>query len=440
MTPARILSHWQCIAIAGLAALGFATAASGTPPSGETSASQRSLPPIADEAIPVPRWTLADAQALLAFIHAIGNEGLIPADYAPQDLSGAIVAGEGSALDEVADRSFAWLAEDLRDGRTPVNQRTQWYATDTDADNNPTAAILARALRTRDIAGTLSALNPAHSDYTALKQALARTPASDKALQELIQVNMDRWRWYSRDLGDYYLIVNVPEFRLRLMKDDRVVRSYRTIVGKPGQLATPHLAERVEAVVFNPIWTVPRVIVNEEGLGERLIADPAYAEARGFELSRRSDGSLRVIQKPGPTNVLGKVKIDMPNRYGIYIHDTPGRALFDRDVPALSHGCVRAEDALELGMTLAAEKSGKTLSELNEIANSGELTKVALDSAVPVYTSYFTMAVDENGKLSVFPDVYGRDARIAASFEGPVSREGAQQVRLAAWSAASGRE
>lgn len=364
-------------------------------------------------------WALPEAKTLLAYIQAIDAEGLFPADYKPRELEAAIAGGEGQKLDGVASRSFAWLAEDLRDGRTPISARIQWYASDPDAVADPTAAIIARALRSGDIAGTLSALRPVHGDYAVLREELARTPDADVGRKALIRANMDRWRWYPRDLGDYYLMVNVPEFRLRLMKDSQIVRSYRTIVGKPGALATPQLVETVEAVIFNPIWTVPRVIVEKEGLGARLIADPAYAKARGFVMNRRDDGSLRVVQMPGPTNALGRVKIDMPNRYGIYVHDTYSEALFDRAVPALSHGCVRAEGALELGMALAVQRAGKSKAELTVISKSGEFTKVELSDPVPAYTGYFTMGRDSNGKLSTFRDLYSRDGPIIASFARP---------------------
>ena len=376
-------------------------------------------PPPAPVLEPVMRWPLADAAALLKVINAIGAEGLAPADYRPAALKAAIAAGEGSALDEVASKSFAWLAEDLRDGRTPMDARVQWFAVDKDVETNPTDAIMARALASHDIAGTLEALDPTYPDYAVLKDALATTPRADAKTRALIRANMDRWRWFSRDLGEYYLMTNVPEFQLRLVRRDRIVRTYRTIVGKPGKTATPQLAEQVQDIVFNPTWTVPQSIVVGEGLGAKYVNNPARALKDGYKVSKAPDGTIILVQQPGPKNSLGLVKIDMPNPHAIYLHDTPARALFNTSSRAYSHGCVRTERALELGMMLAMLKAGKTPEEVTAISNSGKYTKVPLTGSMPVYIGYFTMAKDINGQLITWPDIYGRDAPVLASFAQP---------------------
>ncbi|HET9629884.1 MAG TPA: L,D-transpeptidase family protein [Novosphingobium sp.] len=368
---------------------------------------------------PVMHWALADAQQLLAVINGIGAEGLAPADYRPAALRAAIAGGDGSDLDTVASKAMAWLIEDLRDGRTPMDARVQWFAVDQDVEINPTDAVMARALASHDIAGTLAALDPTYPDYAVLKQALADTPRADTKTRALIRANMDRWRWFSRDLGEYYLMTNVPEFQLRLVRRDKIVRTYRTIVGKPGKTATPQLAEKVENVVFNPTWTVPQSIVVGEGLGAKYVNNPARAAHDGYKVTKMADGTLIVVQQPGPKNSLGIVKIDMPNPHAIYLHDTPARALFNTPSRAYSHGCVRTERALELGMMLTMLKAGKTPEEVTAISESGKYTKVPLTSPMPVYIGYFTMAKDINGQLITWPDIYGRDAPVLASFAQP---------------------
>ena len=376
-------------------------------------------PPPAPVLEPVMRWPMADAMALLKVINGIGAEGLAPADYRPAALKEAMLAGEGPALDEAASKSFAWLVEDLRDGRTPMDARVQWFAVDKDVETNPTDVVMARALSSHDIAGTLADLDPTYPDYAVLKAALTSTPRADAKTRALIRANMDRWRWFSRDLGEYYLMTNVPEFQLRLVRRDKIVRTYRTIVGKPGKTATPQLAEQVQNIVFNPTWTVPQSIVVGEGLGAKYVNNPARALKDGYKVSKAPDGTIILVQQPGPKNSLGLVKIDMPNPHAIYLHDTPGRALFGTPSRAYSHGCVRTERALELGMMLAMLKAGKTPEEVTEISQSGKYTKVPLTSSMPVYVGYFTMAKDINGQLITWPDIYGRDGAVLASFAQP---------------------
>ena len=385
------------------------------------------LPPPAPSD-PVMSWSLPDARALLATINSIAEDGLIPADYRPEALRTAIAAGPGPDLDAAASKSFVWLAEDLRDGRTPMTSRVQWFAVDPDVDVNPTLALMARALETHDVAGVLTGLAPTYPDYQALKAALAVTPRAEARKRASIQANMDRWRWLPRDLGVLFLITNVPEFQLRLATRDRIVRTYRTIVGKPGRTATPQLAEHVQNVVFNPTWTVPQSIVVGEGLGARLIGNPASALRQGYKVSRAANGVITVVQQPGPNNSLGVMKIDMPNPHAIYLHDTPNHNLFNLPVRALSHGCVRTERAQELGMTMAMLGADLTPEQVTEYALSGKYTKVAMTKTFPVYIGYFTMAQDITGKLTSFNDLYGRDAPVLASFNQPRAMKTGQRT------------
>jgi murein L,D-transpeptidase YcbB/YkuD len=168
-------------------------------------------------------------------------------------------------------------------------------------------------------------------------------------------------------------------------------------------------------VVFNPTWTVPQSIVVGEGLGAKLLRRPDKA----YKVTKAADGTITIVQQPGPTNSLGVMKIDMPNPHAIYLHDTPNHALFNLPVRALSHGCVRTERAQELGMTMAMLGSGMTIDDAVEKAHSGKYTKVPMTRTFPVYIVYFTMAQDITGKLSAFNDIYGRDTPLLASFAAP---------------------
>ena len=299
-----------------------------------------------------------------------------------------------------------------------MSARKQWFVMDPDADRYRTAEVMERALADGDIAGALASIAPEHPDYARLRKELASVDAQSKQ-GKLIRANMDRWRWLPRDLGSQYLITNVPEYQLRLTVNDNIVRTYRTIVGKPGRTATPQLAESVEGVILNPTWTVPQSIVKGEGLGARVLGNPGWARSKGYTATKGANGWVSVVQGSGPGNALGKMKLDMPNRHAIFFHDTPSRGLFQNSARALSHGCIRTERASELALTLAILQAGLTAEEGVEKLTSGKYTRVAFEKTMPAYITYFTMAQDINGKLSKFPDIYDRDAPVLASLDAP---------------------
>lgn len=367
----------------------------------------------------VEAWDIDHVTALIEAIEGIGAEGLDPDDYDHAALKQLAAQGPSEALNKLASKNFVWLVEDIRDGRTPMDARVQWFVVDPDRDIFRSRALLSEALTTGDIAGTLAKLHPTHPDYAALRAELAKTPEQDAAKRKLIRANMDRWRWLARDLGKQYLLTNVPEYQLRLTVADKIISTYRTVVGKPGRTATPQLAETVSGVVFNPTWTVPQSIVKGEGLGERVLANPAWARTKGYKATRHDSGWISVVQQPGPTNSLGRMKLEMPNRHAIFFHDTPSRHLFNNDMRALSHGCIRTERALELAITMAILGKGATKEEAVKIATSGEYTKVMIEDKMTAYITYFTYGVDIDGNLRGFKDIYGRDAPVLASLDKP---------------------
>ena len=376
----------------------------------------------------VQEWSVANASALIAVIEGIGAEGLDPADYDLAALRQLLAAGPSETLSRVASRNFIWLVEDLRDGRTPMSAREQWFVVDPDRDRFRTGDLLAQALASDDVAGLLQSLNPTHSDYARLREELAATPKEDAAKRKLIRANMDRWRWLARDLGRQYLLTNVPEYQLRLTVGDNIISTYRTVVGKPGRTATPQLAEMVSGVVFNPTWTVPQSIVRGEGLGRRVLNNPAWARANGYTATESESGWISVVQQPGPGNSLGRMKLEMPNPHAIFFHDTPSRHLFNNASRALSHGCIRTERAMELAITVAILGRGASRDEAVAIATSGEYTKVNIQREIPAYITYFTMGTDVDGNLRSFEDIYGRDAPVLASLEQPRERNRSGEV------------
>ena len=382
----------------------------------------------------VQQWSLANAEALAAVIEGIGSEGLIPADYDLPGLRAAIAAGPGAQLNEEASRRFVWLVEDMRDGRTPMDARKQWFVMDPDADRYRSGAVLKQALSDGDIAGALQSIAPLHPDYAALRNELAKAEPGTKRYK-LVQANMDRWRWLPRDLGHQYLITNVPEYQLRLTVNDKIMRTYRTIVGKPGRTATPQLAESVEGVILNPNWTVPQSIVKGEGLGARVLANPSWASSKGYKATKGANGFITVVQGPGPGNALGRMKLDMPNRHAIFFHDTPSRNLFSQSNRALSHGCIRVQGARELAMTMSMLGNAANRDELpaiqqevSEITAGREYTRYPMAKQWPVYITYFTYGVDVNGNLTKFADIYDRDAPVLAALDAPRQSDRARQT------------
>ncbi len=363
----------------------------------------------------VQHWLPGDASALLAAVQTIGTRGLNPVDYDPATLQAAIAGGEGEALDHAASNSFNLLFGDLRDGRTPKSARIQWLVKDTDADAFPLDVVMTKALATHDIEGLIKSIEPAHPEYSALKTALAAAPASNVALRKLIRANMDRWRWMPRKLEDKHVRANVPEYMIRVVTFNKTIASYRAIVGKMSS-QTPSLIAPAVGIVVHPPWTIPRSLIKEE-VGPLIARSPAAARARGYTWTG-SGPTLSVVQQPGPNAALGQMKIDMPNPDAIFIHDTPGRHLFNNPTPrAYSHGCVRTDRALELGILLGILQSGKEAEDLAAIIKKGKTEKVPFKQNIQVAITYFTYGTGMDGKVQSFGDIYGRDVPILAAMD-----------------------
>lgn len=364
------------------------------------------------------QWTRDMAQSLLEYVVTVADEGLDPDDYRPEALRAAMEQGESERLDDVAGTIFEWLVEDLRDGRAPISARRAYHVDDPDARIYPASELLARMQAGESAAEVLTSLDPTHPLYAALRDALAAT-SEEEQTRDLIRANMDRWRWLPRDLGATNILVNVPEYLLRLTVDGEIVRTHRVIVGGPGRTATPQFSDLVEGVIFNPTWTVPQSIVVGEGLGRRVLNNPAWARSRGYVATRGANGYVSVVQQPGPQNALGLVKLDMPNEHSVFLHDTPARQRFEDDYRALSHGCIRTDKALEFAFALATEDGGIPQEEAQRISDSGVYTRVPLAQPIPVHIAYFTFGRNADGEMEHFADIYDRDQAAIAGLSAP---------------------
>ncbi len=365
-------------------------------------------------AIDLPSWSLVNASSLLTLINNIGSEGLFPQDYAPAELQAAIDSGIQPLLDKVATDSFLLLATHLRDGRTPNAARKQWFMTDSDADGTPLVPLLNSALRQNDVIGMLLKLDPNNPDFAALKAALPKAATPEEA--DSIRVNMERWRWMPRDLGERYVVSNVPEYLTRVVYGGHIIAEHKAVVGKKST-ATPQLNPMATGIILNPTWTLPRSII-AEGIGSTIATNPARARAQGYTWTG-SGKTLSVVQQPGSGNALGVMKLEMLNPHAIYLHDTPSKNAFNAATRAFSHGCIRTEHALHFSGLMAVMFAGHTPEEFGEAIASGQTTRYGFDDPFPVYIAYWTRTAGKDGKIKKFADIYDRDTPVIASFAKP---------------------
>jgi murein L,D-transpeptidase YcbB/YkuD len=220
-----------------------------------------------------------------------------------------------------------------------------------------------------------------------------------------IELNLERWRWLPRDLGKRYVLVNIAGFGLDAVEDGRTALAMKVIVGKP-YTRTPLFSGLMTRVIINPSWYVPNSIITKE-IAPRLGRDPGYIQRENFEVLPTRDGRLALRQRPGPNNALGRIKFLFPNRFNVYLHDTPSRSLFGRTVRTFSHGCIRIEKPLEMAeWVLGPEWTPETIQAA--IATGKERTVPVL-RPIPVHVTYATAWVDAAGTLQIRTDVYGRD-------------------------------
>jgi murein L,D-transpeptidase YcbB/YkuD len=362
----------------------------------------------------LPSWSKANAEALLRVIEGIGTEGLFAKDYNPEGLAAAIMSDDQARLDRVATDSFLLLATHLRDGRTPNAARKQWFMTDSDADHMPLVSMLTSALLAGSIPQTLAGFDPVHPNFAVLKASLATAKTTAEA--NAIRVNMERWRWMPQNLGERYIVSNVPEYLTRVVHGGTIIATHKAVVGK-STTATPQLNPMATGIIVNPTWTLPRSIINE-GIGSTIANNPAAARAQGYTWTG-SGKTLSVVQKAGPGNALGVMKLEMLNPHAIYLHDTPSKGAFASATRAFSHGCIRTERALHFSGLMTVMFAGKSPEEFGEAIASGETTRFGFDQPFPVYVAYWTVIPGDKGGIKKLTDIYGRDAPVVASFAQP---------------------
>lgn len=261
--------------------------------------------------------------------------------------------------------------------------------------------------------------------------------ALEKTVDEYIatiKVNLDRIKWLNERNAKRHVIINIPAFRLYFEEDDKLRQTMRVIVGKKKH-PTPIFSNLVKTIVLNPYWNIPRSIIQKEMI-PKLMRNPNAMARKGIEIhtgwgknAKKISGSsvnwsqyryskrmpFRFAQVPGTRNALGKVKFLFPNKFAVYMHDTPNKKLFNRNVRAFSHGCIRLHKPRKLLETFSTFNKNVNYTKSKKVLKGRKRTYLPLDSTVPVDVVYLTTWVDYDGVLQYRDDIYGYDKMQIAS-------------------------
>jgi murein L,D-transpeptidase YcbB/YkuD len=405
-----------------------------------------------------PVWTSADgwlprAKAAIAELEKADDYGLDPTAYVVPVPAGPFATPAAQAEAELAlGLAVMKYARNARGDRLDLKQISRMI------DREPTPfepkTVIAALSVAEDPAAALRRFHPQHKGFENLRLALlnARKDATNRAHEQRILVNMERWRSMPDDLGAFHILDNVPEQLTRVVDNGKVVLTEKIVVGKP-HTPTPQFTAEMKFVIFHPSWGVPDGIKKNE-IAPMLrrasqnggwffgfnTSGASYSLARhglkvyhggrevnpdSIDWSRVNVANYTFTQPPGTRNVLGVVKFRFPNRHDVYMHDTSERHLFSAKVRAFSHGCMRVQNPLKLAEVILAYDKGWGAEKIQSLVRQGGTSEITLEKSVPVHVTYFTASADETGKLELHGDLYGLDARIASALAG-------KQVHIAA--------
>jgi murein L,D-transpeptidase YcbB/YkuD len=382
-----------------------------------------------------------NADAAVETLGRAREHGLDPANYDQQEIARlrSLVMSE-----DAPEKGSEQRTDVLADGDVRITAALLTLGRDVAVGRNKPERLDPRWKMQRkipDLVGTLAAaadngyhgwldpLVPKHAQYVALQRALADPAMAEHAAQ--IALNLERWRWMPDELGERYIIVNIPSFQLEAHQGERTVLPMKVVVGTPDN-KTPVFSDMMTTTVFSPYWNVPDSIVEGE-TAPAAARDPGFLQRNNIEILRVTKTgttpvdpstvkwddpeelkALAFRQKPGATNALGHVKFLFPNAYNVYLHDTPADALFARPGRAFSHGCVRVEKPEDLAKWLLLDAPEWTNEKIVEAMHAGEEQHVKLKQELPVHIVYFTAWADDTGVVRLYPDVYGYDAAQAS--------------------------
>jgi murein L,D-transpeptidase YcbB/YkuD len=253
-------------------------------------------------------------------------------------------------------------------------------------------------------------------------------------IKQLI-INMERWRWLPENLGSRYIYVNIADYNLKLYEDNQVIMQMKTIVGKE-QRSTPVFSDTIKYLVINPYWYVPKSIAVEDKL-PLIKEDYSYLKENNYSLFQYTgNNKLEEIdpaevnwpkidednfnyllrQNPGDNNALGRIKFMFPNKFSIYLHDTPGRYLFSENERGFSSGCIRIEKPIDLAEYLLNDQEKWNRENIEEEMENDKEKTVYLKNPIKIYLQYNTAWIDSFGRLNFREDIYKRDQKIIEEY------------------------
>jgi len=250
-----------------------------------------------------------------------------------------------------------------------------------------------------------------------------------------IRANLERWRWITQDLGEKYVLVNVADFRVSVYEAGRAVMSMPAIVGRAYR-RTPDFSGRMSHITINPTWSVPPRLAREDIL-PKVLKDPAYLAKKSFRIfeswaegARELDPaavdwtqvkpdslSYKFRQDPGPQNSLGRMMFMFPNKFDVYIHDTPERELFDRAVRNLSSGCIRVQRPFDLAVYMLRDDPDWTKEKLEKALAAEDTRVIRIRTPLGVHVLYWTAWLGGDGRAQFRQDIYLRDAALVRALD-----------------------
>ncbi|MFW5736548.1 MAG: L,D-transpeptidase family protein [Halanaerobium sp.] len=248
-------------------------------------------------------------------------------------------------------------------------------------------------------------------------------------------INMERWRWLPEDLGSSYIYVNIADYNLKLYEEKKVIMEMKTIVGQE-QRSTPVFSDSIKYIVLNPYWYVPESIAVKDKLPEikkdnNYLKENNYTlfeysgnnklekvEPEDIEWSEINEDNFNYLlrQNPGDQNALGRIKFMFPNKYSIYLHDTPGRNLFSETERSFSSGCIRIENPIDLAEYLLSDQEKWDRESIESEMEKDKEKTVYLKNPIKIYLQYNTAWVDSLGNLNFREDIYNRDQKIIEEY------------------------